>query len=212
MKLDTKGLLSPFSILTSIITGMGFPLIGSLIILDLGKNYSLYLTGLILTMIGGFIAHWLLAHSTHEYFKKINNKRRTFSKKALKIVFIFSLIALLIIAIYLSIQRGWPVIFFSLIGLVCCFYVEGIIHHESQMAFGAMFLVIGSFYVQAGTLNLDYIIWLKVIMMSLFAFFSQYGWLLFYRLDDYSWNKKIKNKSILITKTGLFFLIIYLLL
>jgi hypothetical protein len=212
MKLDSKGLLSPFSLITSIITGMGFPLIGSLIILDIGNNYSIYPFGLLLTIIGGFIAHWLLAHSTHDYFKKLDNKRRTISKKSLKIVFVFSIISLLIIAIYLSIQRGWPVIVFSLIGLICCFYVEGVLHHESQMAFGAMFLVIGSFYIQVGTLNLDYLIWLKVIMMSLFAFFSQYGWLLFYRLDDYNWNKKIKNKSILITKTGIIFLIFYLLL
>ena len=212
MKLDNKGLLSPFSFITSIITGMGFPLIGSLIILDIGNNYSIYLLGLLLTIIGGFIAHWLLAHSTHDYFKKFDNKRRTISKKSLKIVVIFSIISLLIITIYLSIQRGWPVIVFSLIGLICCFYVEGVLHHESQMAFGAMFLVIGSFYIQVGTLDLDYLIWVKVIMMSLFAFFSQYGWLLFYRLDDYNWNKKIKNKSILITKTGIIFLIIYLIL
>jgi hypothetical protein len=91
-------------------------------------------------------------------------------------------------------------------------YAEGLLHHESQMAFGAMFLLIGGFYVQVATLDLDYIIWIKVICLSIFAFVSQYGWLLFYRLDDYGWNKKIKNRSILITKTGLIFLIIYFLL
>jgi len=212
MRLDTKGLLSPFSLLTSFITGMGFPLVGSLLILDIEINQSLYLIGLILTMIGGFTAHWLLAHSTHDFYKKINGKRKTISKKSLKIVLFLSTIILLIIAIYLTVQRGWPVLIFSIIGLICCFYVEGVLHHESQLAFGAMFLVIGSFYVQAGTLDLDYIIWIKVVLISLFAFFSQYGWLLFYRLDDYNWNKKIKNKSILITKTGLIFLILYFLL
>jgi hypothetical protein len=98
---------------------------------------------------------------------------------------------------------------FSIIGFVVSIYAKGILHHESQMAFGAMFLVIGSFYVQVGTLNLDSIIWLKVIFISLFAFFSQYGWLLIYRLDDYNWDLKKKNYSLLITKSGLIFLILY---
>lgn len=101
---------------------------------------------------------------------------------------------------------------FSIVGAVVSMYAEGLIHHESQMAFGAMFLVIGGFYVQAATLNLEMIVWIKVICMSIFAFFSQYGWLLFYRLDDYKYDTGVKNKSILITKVGLIFLILYFLL
>ena len=109
-------------------------------------------------------------------------KRKTLKEKTLKILLILAIIFLLSIAVYLSIQRGWPVMIFSLIGVICCLYAKGILHHESQMAFGSMFLIIGSFYVQAGTLHLDVLIWFKVLLISLFAFFSQYGWLLFYRL------------------------------
>ena len=118
---------------------------------------------------------------------------------------------LLAIAIFLSFERGWPVLVFSVIGAIVSLYGEGLLHHESQMAFGAMFLVIGAFYVQAADLIPDPLIWIKVVLIALFAFFSQYGWLLFYRLDDYQWDKRMKNRSILIAKTGLIFLILYFL-
>jgi hypothetical protein len=82
-------------------------------------------------------------------------------------------------------------------------YAKGFLHHGSQMGIGAMTLVIGGFHVQSATLDLDFIIWFKVINIALFAFLSQYGWLLFYRLDDYVWDKRIKNRSILIAKSPL---------
>lgn len=212
MKIEKKGMLSPFTVITSVFTGALFPLLGSLIALNLGEISSLYIEGIILVMVGGFIAHWILSHTIHDLFHIEIEERETTSKRTLKILLVISLIILLSIAIYLTWQRGWPVMVFSIIGAVVSMYAEGLIHHESQMAFGAMFLVVGGFYVQVGVLDLDYIIWLKVICMSLFAFFSQYGWLLFYRLDDYKYDTRIKNKSILIAKTGLIFLIIYFLL
>lgn len=212
MGFEKKGMLAPFTILTSIFTGMCFPLIGSIIALDLGVVKSLYINGVILVLIGGFLAHWVFAHAVHDYYHYDIEKRVTFSKKLLIILFAISLIILLSIAIYLSFERGWPVMVFAVIGGIMSMYAEGLLHHESQMAFGAMFLVIGGFYVQAGTLNLDYIIWIQVLFIGLFAFFSQYGWLLIYRLDDYKYNEKIKNRNILITKVGLLFLILYLIL
>lgn len=212
MKLEKKGILSPFTIFTCIITGAVFPLLGSLIALDLKIIDQPYLLGIALVMFGGFIAHWILSHTIHDLIHIKIEKRDTLSKSTLKILLIFSLIILLTIAIYLTIERGWPVLVFSIIGFFVSLYAEGLLHSESQMAFGAMFLVIGGFYVQVGTLDLDYVIWLKVICIALFAFISQYGWLLFYRLDDYNWNIKTKNTSILITKTALFFLILYFLL
>jgi len=123
-----------------------------------------------------------------------------------------SAIFLLGIAIYLSIQRGWPVFIFAVIGAVLCVYAEGFLHHDSQMAFAAIFLVIGGFYVQAGTLELNFRIWLSVISMSLFAFFAQYDWIIFYRLDDYKYDKHMKNRSILLTKLSIIFLILYFLI
>jgi len=107
---------------------------------------------------------------------------------------------------------------FSIIGALACMYAEGLLHSEFQMAFGAMFLVIGSFYVQVGYhhhalkafSDISGMIWLRLFFLSLFAFFSQYGWLLFYRLDDYGWSPKVRNKSIIITKIGLPFLILAL--
>jgi len=212
MKLEKKGMMSPFTIFTCIITGAIFPLLGSLIALDLGVISEPYVEGIILVMIGGFIAHWVLSHTIHDLIHMKIEKRDTLSKTTLKVLLVFSLVILLSIAIYLTIERGWPVLAFSVIGFFVSLYAEGLLHTESQMAFGAMFLVVGGFYVQAGTLNLDYIVWLKVICMALFAFISQYGWLLFYRLDDYNWNVKTKNVSILVTKTALFFLILYFIL
>jgi len=212
MKLEKKGMMSPFTIFTCIITGAIFPLLGSLIALDLGVISEPYVEGIILVMIGGFIAHWVLSHTIHDLIHMKIEKRDTLSKTTLKVLLVFSLVILLSIAIYLTIERGWPVLAFSVIGFFVSLYAEGLLHTESQMAFGAMFLVIGGFYVQAGTLDLDYIIWLKVICMALFAFISQYGWLLFYRLDDYNWDVKTKNISILVTKTALFFLILYFIL
>ena len=210
MAIEKKGMLSPFTVFTSIITGGFFPLLGSFfagIFLE-----KIYWTGVVLTAIGGFIAHYVLAHTIHDIFHYELEPRMTLSKRTLKILLIISLIILLFIAIYLSYYCGWPVMVFAIIGAIACMYAEGLIHHESQMAIGAMFLVIGSFYVQMGYFyGLDAFQfkkeWLETILLSLFAFFSQYGWLLFYRLDDYGWSPKKRNESILITKIGLIFLV-----
>ena len=212
MKFENKGLLASFTIITSFITGALFPLIGSLLAFNLGIIKVYYTEGIILVMLGGFIAHWILAHTIHDFFHMDIEKRVTLSKKVLLILLGFSLIILISIAIYLSFQRGWPVMIFSIIGGIVSLYAKGLFHHELQMAFGAMFLIIGGFYVQVGTLDLPIIIWIKVICMSIFGFLSQYGWLLFYRLDDYKYDKKIKNRSILITKSALVFLILYFIL
>ncbi len=204
-------MLSPFTIFTSIITGGFFPLLGSFfaaLFLD-----RIYWIGVALTSIGGFLAHYLLSHTIHDIFHYDIESRRTLSKNALKTLLGISLVILLFIAFYLAYQSGWPVMVFAVIGALTCMYAEGLIHHESQMAFGAMFLVIGAFYVQMGYfMNMDEVFslwkeWLEVTLLSLFAFFSQYGWLLFYRLDDYGWDPKKRNESILMTKIGLIFLV-----
>ncbi len=205
-------MLAPYTILTSVITGAGFPLLGSLVSLDLHVIDAPYLEGIFLVMIGGFITHWVLAHTIHDLFHMKLEKRVTFSETMLKILLVGSLDILIIIALYLTLQCGWPVFVFALIGGLVSLYAEGLLHHESQMAIGAMFLVIGGFYVQAKTLSLDYIIWLRLLCVALFAFFSQYGWLLTYRLDDYKYNERMKNRSILLTKSALIFLVLYFLL
>ena len=210
MRLEKKGMLSPFTIATSIITGAIFPLLGALIALDLDIINAPYVEGVALVMLGGFIAHWILAHAIHDLFHIEVEDRATCSKRMLIMLLVASVIILISIAIYLTIQRGWPVMIFAFIGGIVSLYAEGLMHRESQMAFGAMFLVIGGFYVQVGRLDLSYFTWFQVICIALFAFVSQYGWLLFYRLDDYGWSKKMKNKSILVAKSGLFFLILYL--
>lgn len=212
MKLEKKGMLAPYTILTSLLTGIGFPLLGSLIALNIGKIEGIYVEGIILVVIGGFVSDWVFAHSIHDIYHMKIEERVTFSKRTLKVLLIVSFLFLSMIAIYLTLQRGWPVLVFSIIGGIVSMYAEGLLHHESQMAFGAMFLVIGGFYVQVGTLNLDYIVWIRVLCIALFAFFSQYGWLLIYRLDDYEYDEKRKNRNILITKSALIFLILYFLL
>ena len=212
MKLEKKGMLAPYTILTSLLTGIGFPLLGSLIALDIGKIQGIYVDGIILVVIGGFVADWVFAHTIHDIYHMKIEERVTFSKRTLKVLFVVSLLFLSMIALYLTLQRGWPVLVFSIIGGIVSMYAEGLLHHESQMAFGAMFLVIGGFYIQVGTLNLDYIVWIRVMCIALFAFFSQYGWLLIYRLDDYEYDEKRKNRNILITKSALIFLILYFLL
>ena len=212
MKLEKKGMLAPYTILTSLLTGIGFPLLGSLIALNIGKIEGIYVEGIILVVIGGFVADWVFAHTIHDIYHMKIEERVTFSKRTLKVLLIVSFLFLSMIAIYLTLQRGWPVLVFSIIGGIVSMYAEGLLHHESQMAFGAMFLVIGGFYVQVGTLNLDYIVWIRVLCIALFAFFSQYGWLLIYRLDDYEYDEKRKNRNILITKSALIFLILYFLL
>ncbi len=212
MAIEKKGMLSPFTVFTSIITGGFFPLLGSFFA-SLFVN-KIYFAGIVLTAVGGFIAHYVLAHTIHDIFHYEIEPRLTMSKKALKILLFLSASILLAIAIYLTYYAGWPVLVFSIIGAVACMYAEGLIHHEAQMAFGAMFLVIGSFYVQVGysegvkgAFAIGVKPWVELVLLSLFAFFSQYGWLLFYRLDDYGWSEKVRNESILITKIGLIFLV-----
>ncbi|MEM4258290.1 MAG: hypothetical protein QXL17_03960 [Candidatus Thermoplasmatota archaeon] len=209
MKFENKGMFGPFTILTCVITGALFPLLGALIAVNIGAVQTLYVEGVVLCMLGGFIAHWLLSHAVHDLIHMKIEERQTVSRRSLKIILVVSAVVLLFIALYLTWQRGWPVMVFAIIGFIVSMYAEGLIHHESQMAFGAMFLVLGSFYVQTASLELPIVSWLKILMIALFSFFSQYGWLLFYRLDDYNWSIKVKNRSILITKTGLIFLIIY---
>lgn len=218
MALENKGITSPFTILTSAITGGLFPILGAVFAYDTGAVNDFYWTGLVLTSTGGFIAHYLLSHTIHDLYHYEIEERATFSKRTLKILLAVSLLVLLSIAVYLTLIAGWPVMAFAIIGAFACMYAEGLIHSEYQMAIGAMFLVIGSFYVQAGYhhhamdafYNVSGLIWLRLLFLSLFAFFSQYGWLLFYRLDDYGWSPKVRNKSILITKIGLPFLILAL--
>lgn len=212
MSLEKKGMIAPFTILTSIITGAGFPLLGSILAIDLNVINEPYYDGIYLVIFGGFVAQWVLAHTIHDFIHIDIEKRVTFSKKILKILFVISLVILLIIAIYLTLKRGWPVMLFSIIGGIVCIYAEGLLHHESQMAFGAMFLVIGAFYVQVSTLYLNYIIWIRVLCMAFFAFLSQYGWLLIYRLDDYGYDEKKKNIGIFVTKSAIFFLLLYFIL
>ena len=209
MKLEKKGMFAPYTILTSLLTGVCFPLLGSLVALDLGVITHFYTLGIVLVVVGGFITQWVFAHTIHDIYHLDIEERITLSKIKLKILFVVSLLILLAIAVYLTFERGWPVLIFALIGGIISMYAEGLLHHESQMAFGAMFLVIGSFYVQVGTLNLDIILWLRVLSIALFAFFSQFGWLLIYRLDDYKYDENTKNRSILITKAALIFLILY---
>ena len=156
MGVEKKGILSPFTIVTSFITGGLFPLLGSFYAYASGAIdglSELYGTGLVLTAIGGFIAHWLLAHTIHDLYHHDEGERMTWSRTMLKTIMMLSTFSLLLIAIYLTLAVGWPVMVFSLLGAVACLYAEGLLHRESQMAFGAMFLVIGSFYVQVGYHN-----------------------------------------------------------
>jgi hypothetical protein len=212
MNYDQKGMFAPFTILTSVLTGICFPLLGSTIALDLQIRTNYYIEGLILVVLGGFVAQWILAHTIHDLYHISIEPRVTLSIKHLKNLLILSLIILFCITLYLTLARGWPILIFAAIGLVVSLYAEGLFHHEYQMAIGAMFLVIGSFYVQTGTLFFDFLIWMKVISIALFAFFSQYGWLLIYRLDDYKFSDSKKNKNILLTKLSLVFLIFYFIL
>lgn len=213
IRFEEKGMLSPFTVFTSILTGAFFPLLGSFfacMFID-----RIYWEGVLLTSLGGFMAHYFLAHSIHDLYHYKIERRATLNKGSLKMIFVMSSFILLIIALYLTYRCGWPVMVFSIIGALTCMYAEGLLHHESQMAFGAMFLVIGSFYVQVGYIHglesgieLGLKPWLEVSLLSMFAFFSQYGWLLFYRLDDYGWSKRKRNQSIIVAKLGLVFLVI----
>ncbi len=221
MSLEQKGMVSPFTVATSVITGGLFPLLGGLFAYSTGvlpslDNVSWLALGL--TSLGGFLAHYLLSHTIHDLFHYDLEERATLSRRMLKMLLLVTLLVLLVIAVFLTLRAGWPVMVFAGIGAVVCMYAEGLLHSEAQMAFGAMFLVIGSFYVQVGSLHhgldafteVEGMIWLKVVLLSLFAFFSQYGWLLFYRLDDYGWSPRVRNQSILLAKLGLPFLILAL--
>lgn len=221
MALESKGIISPFTIITSVITGGLFPLLGSFFAYSTGAIASfgeLYWTGIGLTSVGGFLAHYLLSHTIHDLYHYDLEERTTFSKRTLKVVLAITVIVLLGIAVFLTLEAGWPVMVFALIGALACMYAEGLLHSEYQMAIGAMFLVIGAFFVQVGYHHhgsdafsaINGSIWLRLLFLSLFAFFSQYGWLLFYRLDDYGWSPRVRNKSILLAKTGLPFLILAL--
>ena len=201
--------------MTSVVTGGLFPLLGSLVAVTLGAVESLHVFRLVLVLLGGFLAHWLLTHTIHDLLHYEENdaegKRQTLSKPSLKRLMVFSLIILVAIALYLSWVAGWPVLVFATLGAICSMYGRGLLYHESMMAFAAFFLIIGGFYVQVGTLAIESEAWLRVILLALFAFFSQYGWLHMYRLDHYGWSEKERNRGILLTKMGLPFLILFFL-
>ena len=52
LKLEKKGILAPYTFITSVITGSIFPLLGSLIALDLKLITTPYIEGIILMNIG----------------------------------------------------------------------------------------------------------------------------------------------------------------
>jgi hypothetical protein len=68
MKFEKKGMLSPFTIITSIFTGCFFPIIGSYLSINLNVIETPYIEGIVLVIFGGFITHWILAHSIHDFF------------------------------------------------------------------------------------------------------------------------------------------------
>lgn len=197
------------------VTGCLFPLLGSLVAVSLDVVETLHVSRLLLVVLGGFLAHWLLTHTIHDLLHYDENdaegKRQTLSKASLKQLMVISIIILVAIALYLSWVAGWPVMVFAVLGAIFCLYGRGLLYHESMMAFAALFLVIGGFYVQVGTLHLESLLWIRVILLSLFAFFSQYGWLHTYRLDHYGWSEKERNRGILLTKMGLPFLVLFFL-
>ena len=78
MKFEKKGMLAPFTILTSIVTGVGFPLLGSLAAIDLNVIDAIYYEGIILVLIGGFMAQWVYAHTIHDIYHIDLEKRKTF--------------------------------------------------------------------------------------------------------------------------------------
>ena len=43
MKFQSKGMLSPFTVITSVLTGVGFPLLGSFVALDIGVVDTVYI-------------------------------------------------------------------------------------------------------------------------------------------------------------------------
>lgn len=221
MLLEEKGITSPFTVATCVITGGLFPLLGAFFAAATGAVPSwsdLSWGAMALTAVGGFLAHYMLSHTIHDLYHYELEERSTLGRRTLKLLLIATVVVLLAVAVYLTLLAGWPVMVFAVIGAVVSMYAEGLFHSEVQMAVGAMFLVVGSFYVQVGSLHhgmsaftsINGMIWLKLAFLSLFAFFSQYGWLLFYRLDDYDWSPRMRNKSILIAKLGLPFLILAL--
>jgi len=221
MPIEQKGMTSPFTLATSLITGGLFPLLGAFFAFSTGAVPSLddlSWPAMALTALGGFLAHYLLSHTIHDLYHYEIEERATLSRRSLKMLLVATVLVLLAIAVYLTLEAGWPVMVFAVIGALVSMYAEGLFHSEAQMAVGAMFLVIGSFYVQVGSryhgleafTEISGMIWLKLVLLSLFAFFSQYGWLLFYRLDDYGWSPRVRNQSILLAKLGLPFLILAL--
>jgi len=98
MKFEKKGMLAPFTVITSVITGVGFPLLGSFVALDLGIIKTAYIEGIVLVVIGGFLTQWVLAHTIHDLYHIDIEERITFSKKTLKILLAISASFLLGIA------------------------------------------------------------------------------------------------------------------
>ena len=94
-------MLSPYTIITCIFTGALFPLLGSLLALDLNVVDKPYYEGIILVMIGGFIAHYLLSHTIHDLVHLKIEKRETTSPTTLKILLVSSAVFyLLLLFIY----------------------------------------------------------------------------------------------------------------
>lgn len=202
-----KGTFSTYTIFTAILTGGAFSLIGSLIAPET------YLDRLILAAVGCFLAHWILSHAFHDlyhYTEKERKEMSTVSTCMLKVLIIVSAVVLLFIAIYLALQAGWMVIVFAVIGAVLCTYAKHLLYHEIMYALAGFFALMGSFYVQTSHFSMD-MLTLKALLMSMFAFFTCYGWIHIYRLDHYGWTAKERNKGLTITKLGIPFLILYFL-
>ncbi len=202
-----KGTFSGYTIFTAFMTGGAFSLIGSLI------APQIYLDRFILAAFGSFWAHWILSHAFHDLFHYTEEERKkmsTVSVNMLKFLIVASAVLLLSIAIYLSIQSGWLVIVFAILGGVLSMYAERILYHEAMYAFAAFFALIGSFYVQTSHLGID-METLKILLMGGFAFFTSYGWIHIYRLDHYGWTAKERNKGLTIGKLGIPFVILFFL-
>ena len=206
--LEQKGIFSGYIIFNAIITGGAFSIIGSLI------APQFLIDRLILAAFGSFWAHWILTHAFHDLFHYTEAEREkmaTVNTLTLKILIAVSIIMLLSIAIYLSLEAGWLVLVFAVIGAVLCMYARKLLYHEVMYALAGFFALIGSYYVQSSHFAFD-MATLKVIFMATFAFFSWYGWIHIYRLDHYGWTAKEKNIGLVIGKLGIPFLILYFLL
>jgi len=180
----------------TLLTGVIHTIIGSLAAYPI-----LHWERLVLIVIDVFVAQEIIMHLTRDMM-------RGALRKTLKMLVPVGSIINALITAYLTYLAGWLVVVFVALCVILLFY--GMTFKEIMFGLAGIFAVLGSYYIQTGTIKF------ASVFLSIFAMWQWWGGIHLYRIDY--WMEKgldpiaERNESLIMMSMGIPPLIISIIL